>query len=182
MKDLYSITNIINTQGKLLDGWTIWVRRQNSCCEYQVEVYYKDDMMYWISPYSKDLVKLINEAIDKIEQIIKNIPEDALNSKQQWSHVKSFGNFGEREFIMLLKCNGRAELKRFCKTNDIFNHITNFIPDSMEMLEESWSTKPSDIGDVEITDNNIKNNSSFSVNMFNKDCPDQECENDKNQE
>lgn len=182
MKDLYSITNIISTQGKPLDGWTIWVQRQNCCCEYQVELYYKDGMKYWISPCSRDLVKLIDEAIDKIELIIKNIPEDALNSKQQWSHVRSFGNFGEREFIMLLKCNGRAELKRFCKTNDIFNHITNFIPDSMEMLEESWSAKSSDIDGVETTDDNIKNNSSFVVNMFDEDCPDKECENEKNQE
>ena len=92
-----------------------------------------------------------------------------MNSKQQWSHVRSFGNFGEREFIMLLKCNGRAELKRFYKTNDIFNHITNFIPDSMEMLEENWSAEVVNEPLVKITDDNIKNNSSLVVNMFNEE-------------
>lgn len=169
MKDLYSITNIIGTQGKPLSGWTIWVKREDYSCEYQTELYYKDDMKYWISKTTRELAKLIDETIDKIEQIIKNIPEDALNSKQQWSHVRSFGNFGEREFIMLLKCNGRAELKRFYKTNDIFNHITNFIPDSMEMLEENWNAEVVNESVVKITDDNIKNNSSLVVNMFNEE-------------
>ena len=51
MKDLYSITNIIGTQGKPLSGWTIWVKREDYSCEYQTELYYKDDMKYWISTY-----------------------------------------------------------------------------------------------------------------------------------
>ena len=139
MKYLYNITNIVNSKGDPLSGWTMSVSKSHD--EYQTKIFYKDGMIYWISPFHKGLTELISETIDKIEWIIRNIPEDALNSKQEWSHVKSFGNYYEREFVMLLKSNGRAQLKRFCKTNDIFNLVTNFIPDSIEMLDEDWCHK-----------------------------------------
>ena len=180
MKELYSITNIVDTKGEVLTGWTIWVQRDQYACEYQTEIYYKDGMKYWISYVARDLVKLIDDTIDKIKWIVENIPEDALNSKQQWSHVKSFGNYCDREFIMLLKCNGRAELRRFCKTSDIFNHCTNYIPDSIEMLEENWSKEVSPDTDVKITDDNIKNNAFFVVNMFNEDNSEQGVETEEN--
>lgn len=155
MKYLYHITNIFDSKGKLLSGWTILVKRASNN-EYQTEIYYKDNMLYWVSQTTRDLEKLIDETINKIGLIIKYIPEDALNSKQEWSHVKSFGNYGEREFVMLLKCNGRATLRRFCKTSNIFNHITNFIPDSIDMLNENWC-KYSNNSDTKINNDSIKN-------------------------
>lgn len=138
MKILYTLDNIRNEKGKVLDGWKILISRMEYSAEYQATVFYKDGCEYWVSLIQRDLVDLINKTIDEIDWIVNNIPEDALNSKQQWSHVKSFGNYGSREFIMLCKCNGRAELKRFKHTDVIFCSTNEYIPDNKELLNENY--------------------------------------------
>ena len=138
MKELYSIRDIRNSKDKLLEGWIVLVSRSDYSAEYQTEIFYKDGYKYWVSPIQRDLVDLINKTIDEIDWMVNNIPEDALNSKQQWSHVKSFGNYGGREFIMLCKCNGRAELKRFKHTDAIFYSMNEYIPDNKEVLNENY--------------------------------------------
>ena len=137
MKILYTLENIRNANGQLLDGWSIQISRMECSAEYQTNVFYKDGYEYWISPIQRDLVDLINKTIDEIDWIVNNIPEDALNSKQAWSHVKSFGNYGEREFIMLCKSGTkRAELKRFKNTEAIFYGVDEYIPNQKCLLNQ----------------------------------------------
>lgn len=139
MKILYTLENIRNAKDQLLDGWSIQISRAKYSAEYQANVFYKDGYEYWISPIQRDLVDLINKTIDEIDWIVNNIPEDALNSKQEWSHVKSFGDYGEREFVMLCKSGtGRAELKRFKNTKAIFYGVDESIPNQKDLLKKEY--------------------------------------------
>ena len=141
MKLEFIVTDIRTTRGELLEGWKIKVLRSEFALEYSAELYYEDGMLYGVFEKNRDLSVLIHNIIDEIEWINNNIPKDALNSSQEWSHVRSFGNYGSRKFIMLCKCNGRATLSRFEETKAIFNKVQNYIPVSKEMLEKDWQGK-----------------------------------------